>query len=139
MEERFSDDFTLDIVAAPEDMDENGHVSNLVYLRWVQDAARAHSESLGWDHAAYMRVGAAFFVRRHEIDYLAAAVAGDRLRALTWISGWSAATTIRHTRLIRASDDKELARCKTTWAFVSMTGRPRRILPEVVESFRKKS
>ena len=69
----------LTITAAADDIDELGHVSNLVYLRWVLDAALAHSAAAGWDHAAYRRLGAVFVVRRHEIDYLAPVVAGDEV------------------------------------------------------------
>ena len=34
--------FELSIPVLPEDIDTNGHVNNVVYLRWVQDAATAH-------------------------------------------------------------------------------------------------
>ena len=136
MEQPFSDEHTIEIVAMPSDIDENGHVSNLVYLRWVQDAAVAHSEAVGWSHAQYLAAGAAFFVRRHEIDYFAAAMEGDRVRVTTYVSTWSAATSQRHTTIVRG--EKELARCVTTWAFVGLNGRPKRIPPAVHEAFRRK-
>jgi acyl-CoA thioester hydrolase len=136
--EAFSNEHTIDVVAEKGDIDENGHVSNLVYLRWVQDAAIAHSTAVGWDHAAYKRVGAAFFVVRHEIDYLGAAFEGETLKVTTVVTTWSAATSERRTRIVRASDDKLLARCVTKWAFVGLNGRPRRIIPEVVEAFRRR-
>jgi acyl-CoA thioester hydrolase len=136
MEQPFSDEHTIEVVAQSSDMDMNGHVSNLVYLRWVQDAAVAHSEAVGWDHARYVAAGAAFFVRRHEIDYFAAAMEGDRVQITTYVSTWSAATSQRHTRIVRGG--KELARCVTTWAFVGLNGRPRRIPADVVEAFRRK-
>jgi acyl-CoA thioester hydrolase len=138
MTEPFSDEHSIEVVAQPSDIDENGHVSNLVYLRWVQDVALAHSTHVGWDHARYREVGAAFFVRRHEIDYLGAAFLHDVLTITTFVSTWSAATSERRTRIVRKSDGKELARCVTTWAFVGLNGRPRRIMPEVVEAFRRK-
>lgn len=134
--ERFSDEHTIERVALPADIDENGHVSNLVYLRWVLDAAVSHSEAVGWDHAHYVQIGAAFFVRRHEIDYLAAAMEGDKVKVITHIASWSAATSIRKTRIVR--DGRELARSVTTWAFVGLNGRPRRIPPEVLDAFRAK-
>jgi acyl-CoA thioester hydrolase len=139
MEEPFSDEHAVEIVAAPGDIDENGHVSNLVYLRWVLDVARAHSEAVGWDHPRYLASGAIFVVRRHEIDYLAAAMEGDRLRVATVVQRWSAATSERRTTIARADDGKLLARCVTTWAYVATSnGRPRRIPAEVAEAFRRK-
>ena len=35
----------------PEDIDELGHAGNLVYLRWVLEAALAHSTAVGLDQA----------------------------------------------------------------------------------------
>jgi acyl-CoA thioester hydrolase len=136
--EAFSDEHTIEVVAQPSDIDENGHVSNLVYLRWVQDAAVAHSTAVGWDVAAYKRAGAAFFVVRHEIDYLGASYEGEVLKVTTVVTTWSAATSERRTRIVRSSDEKLLARCVTKWAFVGLNGRPRRIIPEVVEAFRRR-
>ncbi len=130
----FSAEHLLEVAAAPADIDENGHVSNLVYLRWVLEAAVSHSEAVGWDHARYVAAGAVFVVRRHEIDYLASAMAGDRLQIVTHIESWSAATSVRRTRVVR--DGRDLARCVTTWAFVGLNGRPRRIAAEIVEAFR---
>ncbi len=34
--------FEIDIQVTPADIDRLGHVNNVVYLRWVQDAAVAH-------------------------------------------------------------------------------------------------
>ena len=63
--------FAIPILPAPDDIDELGHVSNLVYLRWVLEVALAHSRARGWDYAHYRALGAVFMVRRHEIDYVA--------------------------------------------------------------------
>jgi acyl-CoA thioester hydrolase len=60
-----------ELVAQPEDIDELGHVSNITYVRWIQLAATEHSAALGWDTAAYRRLGAVFVVKRHEIEYRA--------------------------------------------------------------------
>ena len=76
--------FRLEVVAEPGDIDRLGHVSNITYVRWIQEVAEAHSASVGWDHAAYVRLGAVFVVRRHEIDYRASALAGDRVVLTTW-------------------------------------------------------
>ena len=128
--------YTLPIVAAPEDIDELGHVSNVVYVRWIQDAAKGHSAAAGWPHEAYVAVGAVFVVHKHIIEYRAPAFAGDRLEAITFVASWSAATSERRTRIVRVGDGKELVRAVTTWAFVATdTGRPRRISPEIVASF----
>lgn len=88
-----SPEFHQQIVAPKSDVDELGHVSNIAYVRWIQEVAKAHSAAVGLDHAAYIGLGAVFVVRRHEIEYLAPAYGGDDVRLITWIEKWTAATS----------------------------------------------
>lgn len=126
--------FILPITATQADIDELGHVSNLVYLRWVLEIAMAHSRSLGWDHAEYRALGSVFVVRRHEIDYVAQVTADQTISAETWVDDWKQASCIRKTELLR--DGKPVARAATTWAFISLTsGRPVRIPDEIRSLF----
>jgi acyl-CoA thioester hydrolase len=122
------------ITAEATDIDELGHVSNLVYLRWVLDVAMAHSRALGWDHDRYRALGSIFMVRRHEIDYVCPVLEGDALVAETWVDDWRQASCIRRTELRRG--DQVVARASTMWAFVSLTtGRPQRIAEELRQLF----
>jgi acyl-CoA thioester hydrolase len=132
----FSAEFRDEIVAAPEDIDELGHVSNVVYVRWIQDVAKAHSAAVGWDYDRYRAFGAVFVVHKHVVEYRAPAFAGDRIACVTWVESFSAATSDRRTRIVRLSDDKELVRASTLWALVGVDGgRPRRIPPEISHAF----
>jgi acyl-CoA thioester hydrolase len=131
---RMAERFAIPITPAPADIDELGHVSNLVYLRWVQDVAMAHSRSVGWDFSRYRELGAAFMVRRHEIDYVAQVTLGQTLRGETWVESWRAASCIRRTELVHAG--KVVARAATTWALIGLdSGRPQRIPKELAELF----
>ena len=126
--------FTLPITAGAADIDELGHVSNLVYLRWVLDVAMAHSHSLGYGHAEYRELGAVFVVRRHEIDYLGQVTAGQVLEAQTWVDTWKLASCIRKTELVR--EGQVVARAATTWAMISFaSGRPTKIPDELRAKF----
>ena len=125
----------MPITAAAADIDELGHVGNLVYVRWILEVATAHSHALGWDHARYRALGAIFVVLRHEIDYLAQVFAGEALVAETWVDSWRLASCIRKTELVR--DGKVVARAATTWALIAVaSGRPQRIPDELVTAFR---
>lgn len=127
--------FSLDIVASPDEIDELNHVSNLVYLRWVLRVAQAHSTAVGYDWDAYRELGAVFVVRRHEIDYLRPAFAGDQIALRTWVETWKGVSCVRKTSIVR-SDGEELARASTLWAFVSNeTGRPQRIPADLKQQF----
>lgn len=122
--------YRMPITAGPADIDEVGHVSNIVYVRWVQDVGIAHSNALGWDMAAYRAFGAVFMVRRHEIDYIGQVNLGEELVAETWVEEWRMASCIRKTEITR--DGKPVARAATTWALISLgTGRPVRIPDEI--------
>jgi acyl-CoA thioester hydrolase len=126
--------FVHEARVAPGDIDELGHASNLVYLRWLQEAALAHSTSLGFDQAAYLKMGQVWVVRRHEIVYLRPAFEGDELRVETRVTTMGAASSERRTRIVKIADGSALAEAVTDWAFVDIArGRPVRI-PEQIRS-----
>ncbi|HET9623060.1 MAG TPA: acyl-CoA thioesterase [Kofleriaceae bacterium] len=128
--------FAIPIAPVPDDIDELGHVSNLVYLRWVAEVAMAHSRALGWDYAQYRALGAVFMVRRHEIDYIAQVTLGQALRAETWVDSWRAASCIRKTEIVREASGEVVARAATTWAMIGFaSGRPQRIPPALLALF----
>jgi acyl-CoA thioester hydrolase len=128
--------FTLRVRVAPEDVDELNHVNNLVYLRWVQDAAVAHSDAVGLGLNAYLERKAAFVIRRHEIDYLRPALAGDEVDVQTQVAAVGPATAERRTEIRRASDGAVLARAMTLWAYMDLSnGRPVRIPADINARF----
>jgi acyl-CoA thioester hydrolase len=122
----------VDVVQS--DIDNLGHASNLVYLRWVQDAALAHSTALGFSEALYLARGQVWVVRKHEIEYLRPAVAGDRLRVETRVATMKAANSVRMTEIFRAGE--LLCRALTDWVYVDLArGRPLRIPEELRAAF----
>ena len=128
--------FVLELEVQPADIDLLGHASNQVYLRWVLEAALAHSSALGLDQAAYFARGQAWVVRRHELTYLKAALAGDRLRVETRVANMSAASSVRRTRIVRPADGAVLLEAVTDWVYVEIPrGRPARIPTDVRSRF----
>ena len=125
--------FELLIPVQPEDIDQLGHVNNVVYLRWVQEAAIAH-----WTLAASAQAQKDYFwvVARHEIDYKRPAFLQDGIIARTWVGPCSPRSFERNTELLRARDRALLARVRTLWCPMDMrTGRPSDVSPEVLEGF----
>ncbi|HWE24299.1 MAG TPA: thioesterase family protein [Myxococcales bacterium] len=119
-----------------EDIDELGHASNLVYLRWVLEAALAHSTAVGLDQAAYLSRGEVWVVRRHEVEYVRPAMAGEQLAVDTRVVSMGAANSVRRTAITRVSDGALLCRASTDWVFVDVArGRPRRIPEDVRARF----
>ena len=125
--------FELPIQIEPADIDELGHVNNVTYVRWVQDAAVAH-----WRARAPAADQAKLFwvVLRHEIDYKQPARLGDAIIARTWVGAASRLKFERHTEVVREADGRLLAKARTLWCPIdSATGRPSPVSPEVRVSF----
>lgn len=125
--------YELPIEVRPGDIDELGHVNNVVYLRWVQDAATAH-----WQDRASEEDRASLFwvVARHEIDYLRPAYLETDVVARTWVGTASRRQFERHTELVRGSDGKTLIRARTLWVPVDAgTLRPTDVSDRVRDQF----
>jgi acyl-CoA thioester hydrolase len=131
-----SEVFCHEFAVVDRDVDMLGHASNVSVVRWIQDAALAHSTAVGLDVEAYQRLGAIFVVVRHEIDYVRPALGGDAIDVRTWVPNVMSAKCFRHTEFLRKTDGQMLAKGITTWAFIELaTGRPRRISAEVRAAF----
>lgn len=117
----------------PADIDELGHVNNVVYLRWVQDAATAH-----WRAAATkeQQEAIAWVALRHEIDYKHPAMPGDAIVASTWVGSAESVRFERLVEILRANDRKLLAHARTLWCPISRaTGRVTRVGDDVRRVF----
>jgi acyl-CoA thioester hydrolase len=123
-------------IVTNDEIDELGHVNNVVYVAWMQDAAIAHSATLGWTSARYLQLGAGWVARTHHVEYLRPATLGDRVVIQTHVAEMKKATSLRRYRIVRPSDGELLVRAETDWAFIDFkTGRPTRIPPQVVEAY----
>ena len=125
--------FEQTIVAPPEAIDELGHVNNAVWVQWIQDVATSHWYAVSYPAHQHAYV---WVVVRHEIDYLRAAFAGDRLTARTWVGeAPRGARFDRHIEFI-GDDGKVRVRARTHWAIIDKaSGRPLRVPTEVITPF----
>ncbi len=140
------------------ELDPLGHVNNAAYLTYLEQAAIDHAAAEGFDAAHLRELGGVFIARRHEIDYLHPAVEGDWLRVTTWPADLAGARATRAYEIGRLALDELAAgppldglrpattarapggdlivQARTEWAYVDVvTGRPRRVPPEVVAAF----
>jgi acyl-CoA thioester hydrolase len=125
--------FELTLAVQPADIDQMGHVNNVIYLRWVQEVAVAHWYA--WAPEAE-REKLRWIVLRHEIDYKQAAHLDDAIIARTWVGTGTRVRFERHTELLRASDRSLLAKALTIWCPIdAQTGRPVAVSAEVRERF----
>ncbi len=125
--------YELSIKVGDADIDVLGHVNNVVYLRWVQEAAVAHWKARATPE---QQKKWKWVVVRHEIDYKRAALREDAIVARTWVGLASDITFERHTEIVRASDRKVLAVARTLWCPVdSTTFKPSRVDEMVRNAF----
>ncbi|HET8939665.1 MAG TPA: thioesterase family protein [Polyangiales bacterium] len=126
--------FPHEFVVTAEDIDEFGHANNVVWVRWVNEAAMAHSRAVGLDPQTLIAMRAMWIIRKHEIEYLAPAFVGERIVCTTWPAAVRGATSLRRNVFTR--EGRVLARCATTWALLNTeTGRPRRVPIEMMEAY----
>ena len=109
------------------DMDAYGHVNNVVYLTYLEEARVDMLFTIGAELGA-KALSEGVLVARHEIDYRKPAFDGDELTVRTWVGVPSGATWERFTEIRRAGELVVSAR--TDWVLIDApSGRPRRIDP----------
>ena len=119
-----------------DEIDHQGHVNNVRYLDWMQAAAIGHSSALGWPPDAYAAIGAGWVARRHGIDYLRAAEAGQAVTVRTWVERMARLTSVRRYEILLDKNDTMLARAMTQWAFINLkTGKPQRVPANVAAAY----
>ena len=122
----------VELQVQPGDIDAYNHVNNSVYLSWFDRVAWSHSAQLGisLERCVEMRRGMA--AHRTEIDYLRAAVLGDRVWVGTWIvSTDNRLRVARRFQVLRDADHEVLARASTDYVCINLdSGRATR-MPEL--------
>lgn len=125
----FSYSFTI-----PENViDENGHVNNVAYVQWMQDAAIRHGESI----TEYKPTeNTTWYAREHRIEYLLPAFLGEEIEVRTWLTEIKRVRVYRKYEFIRKADGKVIVKGETDWVYIdSNTGRPLAIPAIISELF----
>jgi acyl-CoA thioester hydrolase len=116
------------------DIDELGHANNVVWVRWLNQAAIAHATHVGWGMEACRAEGVIWVVRRHDIEYLLPAFEGEELSALTWVESMRGASSQRRSAFRRG--EQLLATAETTWVLLdAQAGKPRRVPPTMLAAY----
>ncbi|HVZ99257.1 MAG TPA: thioesterase family protein [Caulobacterales bacterium] len=125
--------FTRPLTIVAGDIDELGHVNNIVYLRWAQDVAIAH-----WRARASREMTEAYVwvVTRHEVDYRAALELGDAAEARTWVDDEPRGPFWGRSVEIGKPGAKAAAHIKSTWCLLdAQTRRVKRVPAEISSLF----
>jgi acyl-CoA thioester hydrolase len=114
-------------------VDGNGHVNNVAYVQWMQDAAIRHADAAGCT-ASTRALGATWVARTHHIEYLRPCFAADTIVVLTWVSTFRKVRTLRRYKFVRAGDGAVLAQAETDWVLIDATTGRARAIPEVIQN-----
>lgn len=129
--------FTIAKTPNVSDIDGLNHTNNAVYVGWCEEAAWAHSESLGLGLVDYQRLNRAMAIRRGEYDYLLPSFQGDILTLGTWLSASDGKLTLeRRFQIVRERDQVTILR--GVWSLVCIemsSGRPRRLPSEFCQGY----
>lgn len=130
--------FVHQLVAAPSEMDDYGHVNNAVYLRWLDATAWAHAAALGVSLQDCLALRRGMIVWRSQLHYLAPAYAGDELAIATWIVFSDGRLRVaRRFQVLRPADGRTLLRALVHYVCADLdSGRPRRMPSVFSERYR---
>jgi len=119
------------------DIDSYGHVNNSVYMRWMDDCARAHSKAVGIDCDLASEFGFGMAVRHSDITYLAAAYEGEELLIGNWVGQSDGRIRIsREFEIFRVDDQQRLLQATLTYVCINIsTGKPARLPDEFKNTY----
>ena len=111
-----------------EHIDTLGHVNNVQYLYWVQDAAHNHWEALIQNIDKPLGV---WVVRSHSITYKQAALEGDKLTLKTYVKQSRGVLSERIVEIFNAEQNL-LAVCSTQWCYINPIHQKPELIPNTV-------
>jgi len=114
------------------------HVNNSVYVKWMDDCARAHSLAVGIDCEQAATFGWGMAVREAHIKYLAAAHQGDEIEVAAWVIKNDQKLRIsRQFQIRRVADKTTLVRATLDYVCINIaTGKPAKMPAEFCEHYR---
>jgi acyl-CoA thioester hydrolase len=128
---KFSHSFRV----SAEDIDEQRHVNNVAYVKWIQDVAVAHWLSATTEAE---REKHTWIVVRHEIDYKKQAFENEEITATTWVGEPTRISWERFTEITRG--ESLLVKARSVWCLIDReTSKPTRISTELKELFGEKT
>jgi acyl-CoA thioester hydrolase len=112
-----------------EHIDHYHHVNNVEYVKQLEVTAWHHSNALGLTIEQYQSLDRGMAISRHEIDYLASAIEGDKVLCATWLVDCDRRLKLaRQFQFIRESDGLTLLKARTEFVCIALSsGKPKRM------------
>lgn len=113
-----------------------GHVNQVNYLRYMQEAALDASAEVGYDGAAYDALGTLWLIHETEVEYFRALKFGDSVEVTTWVGDFRRVRSRRFYDMHLVGSGELAAKGSSDWIYLNRaTQRPLAIPPEMVIAF----
>jgi acyl-CoA thioester hydrolase len=118
------------------ELDALGHVNNVVYVQYMQEAAIEASTDAGFGPDWYHARGTGWVGRRLTVRYLAQVTYAEEVDVATWVSHMHGPRSIREYDLTRVGDGARVARARAEWVYVDRaSGQPTRFPADLIPAF----
>jgi acyl-CoA thioester hydrolase len=114
-----------------EHIDHYQHVNNVAYVKQLEITAWAHANTLGLNIQQYQALNRGMVIRRHHINYLAAARLGDELACATWITACDEKLKLtRQFQFVRQGDKQTILTAKTDFVCIALSNGKPALMPK---------
>lgn len=121
--------FSHEFKVQKSDIDEQQHVNNVAFVRWIQDVAVAHWFSVTTEE---IREKYTWVVLRHEIDYKKQAFELEEITVITWVGEPTRISWERLTEIRRGED--LLVKARSLWCLIDReTTKPTRLTEALIK------
>ena len=122
-----------EITVTKNDLDDLNHVNNIIYIRWIQEIAKFHWESLVSND---IRKNYYWVLLEHQIKYLHPAFLGDKIKIKTYIEKTGGIKSNRIVEIYNTDTNILIVKSKTIWCLINAkSNKPSRITDEIRQAF----
>lgn len=122
-----------EITVSKNDLDDLNHVNNIIYIRWIQEIAKFHWESLVSND---IRKNYYWVLLEHQIKYLHPAFLGDKIKIKTYIEKTGGIKSNRIVEIYNTDTNILIVKSKTIWCLINAkSNKPSRITEEIRQAF----
>ena len=97
--------------------DLRNYVNDVAYVQWIQDATIAAYKAIVFLKDITENSNLAWFVRRHEIEYLTPAFIGERIRLVTSVERVTLSVFFLRTQFVCLTDARLICQAMTQWCY----------------------
>lgn len=113
-----------------------GHLNNVNFLRYMEEAAIRASSAVGYSPARYREMDRLWLARQTEIEYLRPLSYDDEVQIKTWVADFRGVRSKRMYEFTLTGSETPVARASTDWVFLqAQTGKPTAIPAEMADVF----